>query len=78
MFHGRRALYSCHHPLCRTSGLGYGYEEVIAVTLEDEVAWKIIAAKSPRTRALDMVCFTLGIESYVKEVRTLVSVLFRL
>jgi HD-like signal output (HDOD) protein len=64
--------------LCRTSGLGYGYEEAIAVTLEDEVAWKIITAKSPRIRALDMVCFTLEIEGYVKEVRTLVSVLFRL
>lgn len=64
--------------LCRTSCLGYGYEEVIAVTLEDEVAWKIIAAKSQRIRSLDMVCFTLEIESYVKEVRALVSVLFRL
>jgi HD-like signal output (HDOD) protein len=64
--------------LCRTSGLGYGYEEIIAVTLQDEAAWKIIAAESPRIRALDMVCFKLELESYVKEVRTLVSVLFRL
>jgi HD-like signal output (HDOD) protein len=64
--------------LCRTSGLGHGYEENIAVTLQDEPAWKIIAAHSPRLATLDMVCFTLEIESYVKEVRTLVSVLFRL
>jgi HD-like signal output (HDOD) protein len=64
--------------LCRTSGLGYGYQENLEVSLQDEPAWKIIAAQSPRLRSLDLVCFTLEIESYVKEVRTLVSVLFRL
>jgi HD-like signal output (HDOD) protein len=64
--------------LCRTAGLGYGYQENIEVTLQDEPAWKIIAAQSPRLQNLDMVCFTLEIESYIKEVRTLVSVLFRL
>ena len=64
--------------LCRTSGLGYGYQENIEVSLQDEPAWKIIAARSPRIQAFDMVCFTLEIESYVKEVRALVSVLFRL
>ena len=63
--------------LCRTSGLGYGYEECIEVTLQNEPAWKIVSANSPRLRNLDMVCFTLEIESYVKEVRALVSVLFR-
>jgi hypothetical protein len=31
----------------------------------------------PRIRSLDMVCLTLEIESYVKEVRALVAVLFR-
>ncbi len=64
--------------LCRTSSLGYGYQENITFTLQDEPAWEIIAAQSPRLRDLDLVRFTLEIESYVKEVRTLVSVLFRL
>jgi HD-like signal output (HDOD) protein len=64
--------------LCRSSSLGYGYQENISFTLQDEPAWKIVAAASPRLRNLDMVCFTLETESYVKEVRTLVSVLFRL
>jgi HD-like signal output (HDOD) protein len=64
--------------LCRTSSLGYGYQENITVTLQDEPAWNIIASQSPRLRNLDMVCFTLEIESYIKEVRTLVSVLFQL
>jgi hypothetical protein len=64
--------------LCRTSGLGYGYEENLMITLQDEIAWRILCPQSPRLRALDMVCFTLEIESYIKEVRTLVSVLFRL
>ena len=63
--------------LCRTSGLGYGYQENIEVSLQDEPAWKILAAQSPRIRSLDMVCLTLEIESYVKEVRALVAVLFR-
>ncbi len=64
--------------LCRTSGLGYGYLENIQVTLQEEYAWKVIAAQSPRFRTLDMACFTMEIESYVKEVRTLISVLFRI
>ncbi len=64
--------------LCRTSGLGYGYEESIAVNLQEEPAWKILAAHSPRIHSLDMACFTLETESYMKEVRSLVSVLFRL
>jgi HD-like signal output (HDOD) protein len=64
--------------ICRTSSLGYGYEENITVTLQEEPAWKIIADQSSRLRGLDMVRFTLEVESYVKEVRTLVSVLFRL
>jgi HD-like signal output (HDOD) protein len=64
--------------LCRTSGLGYGYQENIEVSLQDEPAWKILAAQSPRIQTLDMVCLTLEIESYVKEVRALVAVLFRL
>lgn len=64
--------------LCRTSGLGYGYQENIEVSLQDEPGWKILAAHSPRIQAIDMVCLTLEIESYVKEVRALVSVLFRL
>jgi HD-like signal output (HDOD) protein len=64
--------------LCRTSGLGYGYQENLAVSLQNEPAWKIVAAQSPRLQTLDMVCFTREIESYVKEVRSLVSVLFRL
>jgi putative nucleotidyltransferase with HDIG domain len=64
--------------LCRTSGLGYGYQENLTVTLQDEVAWKIISNQSPRLQSFDMVRFTLEVESYVKEVRTLVSVLFRL
>jgi HD-like signal output (HDOD) protein len=72
------AIVNISDLLCRTSGLGYGYPENIAVTLEYETAWKIISAQSPRLEALDMVRFTLEIESYVREVRTLVSVLFRL
>jgi HD-like signal output (HDOD) protein len=72
------ALVNIADLLCRTSGLGYGYQENIEINLQDEPAWKILAANSPRIQSLDMVCFTLEIESYVKEVRALVSVLFRM
>jgi hypothetical protein len=72
------ALVNIADLLCRTSSLGYGYQENLEVSLQDEVSWKIISAQSPHIREFDMVCFTLEIESYVKEVRTLVSVLFRL
>jgi HD-like signal output (HDOD) protein len=72
------ALVNIADLLCRTSGLGYGYQENFAVVLEEETAWKIIAAHSQRARHLDMVCFTLEVEAYVNEVRKLVSVLFHL
>lgn len=64
--------------LCRTSGLGYGYAEEMQITFQKSPAWPIIEKSSPQLRHLDMVCFTLETEAYVNEVRTLVSVLFRL
>lgn len=72
------ALVNIADLLCRTSGLGYGYAENIVVSLQDGPAWEIVSGQSPRLRNLDMVCFTLDIEAYVNEVRSLVSVLFRL
>jgi HD-like signal output (HDOD) protein len=63
---------------CRTSGLGYGYEENIVFTLENEPAWKILAAHSSQLRTLDIPRFKFDVEGYIKEVRTLVSVLFRI
>jgi HD-like signal output (HDOD) protein len=71
------AIVSIADLLCRTSGLGYGYQENIEITLQEEAAWNVLATQSPHFRQLDMVRFTLEVESYVKEVRTLVSVLFR-
>ena len=64
--------------LCRASGLGYGYEEIIEVKLQEEPAWQILAHQTPSLNTLDMAYFTSEVQSYTKEVRTLVSVLFRL
>ena len=72
------ALVNLADLLCRSSGLGYGYSEKSALIIQQEPAWKIIAAESPRLRYLDMVCFTLEMDAYASEVRTLVSVLFQL
>jgi HD-like signal output (HDOD) protein len=72
------ALVNSADLLCRTSGLGYGYTENGAVSLQEGPAWEIISSRSPRLRHIDMVCFTLDIDAFVNEVRSLVSALFRL
>jgi HD-like signal output (HDOD) protein len=72
------ALVNIADLLCRTSGLGYGYSEDLVVTLQEEPAWHIISEHSPRVKYLDIACFTLEIEAYVNEVRSLVSALFSL
>lgn len=72
------ALVNIADLLCRASDLGYGYTEEISFAIEQEPAWKIIAENSSHARELDLVCFTLEIEAYVNEVRSLVSVLFRM
>ena len=64
--------------LCRTSGLGYGYEEALEIRLPEEPAWRVLEAHSPCFGSLDMTRFATETESYLQEVRTLVSVVFRL
>ena len=72
------ALVNIADLLCRTGGLGYGFTEDLVVTLEEEPAWRIIGEHSPRVKYLDIACFTMEIEAYVNEVRSLVSALFNL
>jgi len=71
------AIVSIADMICRTSGLGYGYEESLQLTLQDELAWKILSPQCPSVQSLDVVGFTIETETYVKEVRNLISVLFR-
>ncbi len=71
------AIVSVADMICRTSGLGYGYEESLQVNLQDELAWKILSPQGSSAQPIDVAGFTGDTETYVKEVRKLISVLFR-
>lgn len=63
--------------LCRMSQLGYGYQEERQIDFTEEAAWRPLAESFPKFRELDFARFTFEMDGYVKEVRKLVSVLFR-
>jgi len=72
------AIVSLADLLCRVSELGYGYPEERQVDFTEEPGWAVLMAESPQFAQLDFARFTFELEGYVKEVRNLVSVLFRL
>lgn len=63
---------------CRVRGLGYGYDEGTQVCFSSEIAWKHLSAEFPILLRSDIEKFTFELDSYVNEVRNLVSVLFRM
>lgn len=63
--------------LCRMSQLGFGYKEGGHADLVEEPGWRLLALSIPALRQLDVTRFTMELDGYVKEVRKLVSVLFR-
>jgi putative nucleotidyltransferase with HDIG domain len=63
--------------LCRMSQLGYGYEEERQLDFVEEPSWKLLETSFPQFKQLDFARFTFELDGYVKEVRNLVSVLFR-
>jgi HD-like signal output (HDOD) protein len=75
-----RALTAIVHladTVCRTCGLGYGYNETKKLDLVTSPAWPILAAEHPPVRALGAARFASEMDMYASEVRRLVSVLFR-
>lgn len=64
--------------LCRTAGLDYGYPEALNVDLASHPAWHALSSAFPSVRNLDLTQFARDIDSYATEVRSLVSVLFRI
>ncbi|MGA2960142.1 MAG: HDOD domain-containing protein [Candidatus Korobacteraceae bacterium] len=63
--------------LCRTSGLGYGYDEILHLDLKTDPSVKTVAGEFPRFSDLDWARFLTELQAYVKQVRDLVSVLYR-
>jgi len=62
--------------LCRVRNLGYGYEEILAVSLAQDSAWKHLLRTYPKLAEVDLVCFTLDIEGAMEEIATLVDSVF--
>ncbi len=63
--------------LCRTSGLGYGYDERLYLDLKTDPAVKMVAGELPRLNDLEWTVFLTEVQAYAKEVRNLVAVLHR-
>jgi len=62
--------------LCRVSNLGYGYEEILAISFAEHPAWKILAADYPALSKVDLVRFTLDLEASMDEIASFVDSVF--
>ncbi|HWR36713.1 MAG TPA: HDOD domain-containing protein [Clostridia bacterium] len=72
------ALVSLSDLLCRTCGLGYGYTEALQVDSTREYGWQVLMQEHPALARFDWFTFAHELDAYVKEVRQLVAVLFRI
>jgi HD-like signal output (HDOD) protein len=70
------SLVSLADRVCRMRGLGYGYPEMLEIGENDE-ALAIVRAEWPAARMVDWPRFSAEIDSYLKDVQKLVSVLYR-
>jgi len=63
--------------LCRTSGLGYGYDEPLHLDLKTDPFVKMVAGELPSFRELEWAGFLTEVQACARQVRNLVSVLYR-
>lgn len=63
--------------LCRTSNLGYGYDELLHLDLNTEPSVKMVAGELPKFGNLEWAGFLTEMQAYAKQVRSLVAVLYR-
>lgn len=63
---------------CRARGLGYGYDECPEVCFSLEASWQHLSGNFPALHCSDFEKFTFELDAYLKEVRNLVSVVFRM
>jgi len=71
------ALVSVADRLCRLHGLGYGYEENLSMEWERDEAIEIIRNAWPIAKTVNWTRFSIELDSYLKDVKNLVSVLYR-
>jgi HD-like signal output (HDOD) protein len=62
--------------LCRLRNLGYGYEEILAVTFAEDSAWSHLLGVYPALADIDLVRFTLDIDGSMDEIAALVDSVF--
>jgi len=62
--------------LCRVRNLGYGYEEILAVELAADSAWKHLAGVYPALAQIDLVRFTLDLDGAMDDIAALVDSVF--
>jgi putative nucleotidyltransferase with HDIG domain len=63
--------------LCRTSGLGYGYDEQLHLDLKTDPSVITVASQLPRFGDFEWAGFMTELQAYAKQVRNLVSALYR-
>lgn len=63
--------------LCRMSGLNYGYPELRPVNLFDDSSFGLLASNSASLKEFDWARVTFELDSYVREVHTLVRSIYR-
>ena len=71
------ALVSVSDRLCRMHGLGYGHEEEVTVEWDRDTAVEIIRNAWPVAKNVNWKSFSGELDAYLKDVRNLVSVLYR-
>ena len=62
--------------LCRVRNLGYGYEEILAVSFARHPAWQSLATHYPALSEVDLVTFTLDLEASTQEIAAFVDSVF--
>lgn len=62
--------------LCRFCGMGYGYDEWHGIEFAASPAWAVLARYCPRLANIDLVRFTLDMESCVEGISQLVETVF--
>ena len=62
--------------LCRVRSLGYGYDEIMAVTFDRDAAWSHLVAAYPALADIDLVRFTLDIDGSMDQIAALVDSVF--
>lgn len=71
------ALVNLSDLLCRTRGMGYGYNEVCEAELENAPAWAVLQSAIPRREPLDVDSVTHELYEDAEEFRKVVATAFQ-